>query len=200
MSFVRLGALCGGLPAVILSILPVTAAAQQPLTYEHYATPTSVINYAMPEQMAVGPDGSLYVADVQADVIWKVSNGSLGVYGGTVGNCGYRDGALSQALFCNANGLAIDGQGNLYVSQAGVNNAIRKITPDGTVSTIAGGEGSGFLDGSGSAAKFYTPTQMSFGPDGNLYVIDLNNRAVRRVTTAGVVTTLASGTSLGLMR
>jgi hypothetical protein len=198
MSFVRLGALCRRLPALILSTLAVSAAAQ-PLTYEHYATPLSVVSYAYPEQMAVGPDGSLYAVDVQASVIWKVSNGNLGVYGGTVGNCGHRDGALSQALFCGGEGLAIDGQGNLYVSE-GSYSAIRKITPDGTVSTIAGGNGAGFLDGSGSAAKFDVPTEMSFGPDGNLYVIDRSNRAIRRVTPAGVVTTLVASTSLGIMR
>ena len=83
MSFVRLGALCRRLSALILSTLAVSAAAP-PLTYEHYATPLSFVSYAFPEQMALGPDGSLYAVDVQASVIWKVSNGnSTSIPGGT---------------------------------------------------------------------------------------------------------------------
>jgi DNA-binding beta-propeller fold protein YncE len=63
-----------------------------------------------------------------------------------------------------------------------------------------GGNGAGFADGTGSAAKFNVPTEMSFGPDGNLYVIDRSNHAIRRVTPGGTVTTLSSSGTLGIMR
>src|SRR6476661_7420601 len=139
MSSARLGALCRRLSALALLTIAVSATAQ-PFTYEHLATPRSLSAVAYPMQMAVGPDGSLYVGDIQANVIWRISNGTLSVYAGAINNCGYQDGSLSQARFCAPEGLVFDGQGNMYVSDASY-DAIRKITPDGTVSTIAGGNG-----------------------------------------------------------
>lgn len=112
------------------------------------------------------------------------------------GSPGFNDGPLNQARFADPFGIAVDGKGNLYVADAGESNRIRKITPDGIVSTLAGG-GEGFQDGQGANAKFNTPSQLALDAQGNLYVADTGNNAVRRVTPDGAVTTIAGSGHVG---
>lgn len=113
-----------------------------------------------------------------------------GPFSGTV------DGVGEAASFNQPLGLTQDGVGNVYVADT-ANHTIRRIATDGTVSTLAGLAGtSGAADGSGAAARFASPSGIAFGPDGDLYVSDRDNHRVRRVTTAGVVTTYA-GTTVG---
>jgi sugar lactone lactonase YvrE len=112
------------------------------------------------------------------------------------GSPGFNDGALSQARFADPFGIAVDSKDNLYVSDAGSNNRIRKITPDGTVTAIAGAE-EGFQDGPGASAKFNTPSAIALDTQGNLYVADTGNNAVRRVAPDGVVTTIAGSGKAG---
>ncbi len=111
------------------------------------------------------------------------------------GSAGSADGPAATATFNTPFGLVHDASGNIYVADT-QNQTIRRIGTDGTVSTIAGSVGMyGFVDGTGSAAQFSSPSAITLGPDGDLYVADKGNGAVRRVTTAGVVTTYAgSGT------
>jgi len=107
------------------------------------------------------------------------------------------NGAVSVARFAETNFITRDGAGNLYLSAAG-NRTIRKISALGIVSVIAGTEGvSGSLDGTGSAAQFFSPAGIAVDSSGTLYVADPNIHSIRRVTAAGVVTTFAglSGTS-----
>jgi sugar lactone lactonase YvrE len=109
---------------------------------------------------------------------------------------GAADGAATVASFNQPQGLTQDAAGNLYVADTG-NHTIRRVAADGTVSTIAGLAGTqGTSDGTGSAARFNQPTGIALGPDGDLYVADRSNNLIRRVTTAGVVTTYA-GSSAG---
>ena len=109
---------------------------------------------------------------------------------------GYTDGPGATAQFNQPFGLTHDATGVIYVSDRN-NNVIRRVALDGTVSTIAGSAGqSGNSDGSGSAARFDEPRGIVLAPDGDLYVVDAGNHGVRRVTTAGTVTTYAgSGTA-----
>lgn len=117
------------------------------------------------------------------------------VAGGTGG--GSTDGAGEAALFLGPMGLTHDAAGNVYVADSG-NYTIRRIAPDGTVSTLAGLAGAaGTTDGTGSAARFTRVNGIAIGPDGDLYVSDYDNARIRRVTTAGVVTTYA-GSVYGL--
>jgi sugar lactone lactonase YvrE len=110
---------------------------------------------------------------------------------------GFADGKGSAARFADPYGLARDGAGNIYVSDGGDNNLIRKIAPDGTVSTIAGGK-EGFADGMGAAASFNTPSGLAIDAKGNLYVADTGNNAIRRIDTLGQVTTIAGDGQAGL--
>lgn len=94
------------------------------------------------------------------------------------------------AGFADPFGLAIDGAGNLFVADAGDNNRIAMVAPDGSVTTVAG-QREGFADGAGAAAAFHTPSAIAIDAKGNLYVADTGNHAIRKVTPAGVVTTVA---------
>src|SRR6185369_2209512 len=99
-----------------------------------------------------------------------------------------RDG--KQAGFSDPFGVAIAEDGTIYVADAGESNRIRKISPDGNVTTLAGGN-EGFADGIGTSASFNTPSALALGPDGNLYVADTGNNRIRKITPAGQVTTVA---------
>lgn len=103
---------------------------------------------------------------------------------------GARDGAGAHARFDDPWGIVVMRDGTRYVADAGDNNRIRRIAPDGMVSTLAGGI-EGFADGTGSAAAFNTPSALARDLDDNLYVADTGNHAIRRITPQGVVTTIA---------
>lgn len=118
------------------------------------------------------------------DTAWFVST-----FAGT-GTKGFLDGTGTAASFDAAFNAVADAQGNLYITDR-YNNAIRKMTPAGVVTTLAGGLGQGSTDGTGIAAKFYLPTGLAIDANGNIYVADEENNKIRMVTPAGVVTTLA---------
>lgn len=110
---------------------------------------------------------------------------------------GYADGTGTSALFGNPTGITKDAAGNLYVADRN-NNRIRKITPDGVVTTFAGsGSGGAIVNGTGTAAGFYTPYGITSDAAGNLYVGEYSNQAVRKITPGAVVTTLAGNGTAG---
>jgi hypothetical protein len=142
----------------------------------------------------VAPDsaGNLYVADDGNFTIRKISTaGVVSTLAGVAGMQGETDGTGAQARFYDPQNLAVDGAGNVYVAD-GMGQVIRKVTPAGVVTTIAGtARVSGSSDGTGAAALFNYPTGIAVDGSGNIYVADQNNDTVRKITPAGVVTTLA---------
>jgi sugar lactone lactonase YvrE len=113
------------------------------------------------------------------------------------GTPGTSEGYASAALFADPFGVAVDADGNTFVTDAGDNNLVRRIAPTGEVTTIAGGR-EGWRDGVGASAEFDTPSGIALAPDGTLVLADTGNHAIRRVTPEGFVTTVAGGLASGL--
>lgn len=131
-------------------------------------------------------------------------HGTVRTLAGRRDESGHVDGAGRDARFARINGLAIDGDGNVYVADGhyssgshGIRvagNTIRKISPAGVVTTLAGTAGTfGWRDGQGAEARFTSPGGLALDRDGTLYVFDAGNKAIRRITLAGQVTTPAFG-------
>ena len=150
--------------------------------------------FKCPHGVAVDASGNVYVADRYNHCIRKITPaGAVTTLAGS-GTEGFADGTSVAAQFKHPYGVAVDASGNVYVADTN-NDRIRKITPAGAVTTLAGGNNSGFADGVGAAARFTTPTGITIDAAGNLYVAEYNNQRIRRITPAGAVTTLAgSGT------
>jgi hypothetical protein len=146
-------------------------------------------SFNQPSALAVDSNGDVYVADTSNHRIRRVSSsGMVSTYAGS-GSKGLADGSsASAALFDTPGGVALVGE-TLYVTDTG-NHRIRKITEAGAVSTFAGST-EGYADGTGTAAKFKTPSSLAALSDGTLYVADQGNHRIRKVTSAGVVSTLA---------
>jgi sugar lactone lactonase YvrE len=150
-----------------------------------------------PEGVAVDGQGNIYVADSGNGTIRKITpGGAVSTLAGLVGITGTKDGTGTTALFILPTGLAIDGSGNLYTCDTAA-KTIRKITPTGTVTTLAGSPNvSGNSDGTGSAATFSLPIYLAADASGNVYVSENEYNTIRKITPAGVVTTLAGSTTV----
>lgn len=135
----------------------------------------------------------LYVADTYNQIIRKItiSSGLTATFAGYAGSTGVTDGTGSAARFNYPFGIALDTAGNIFVADTG-NHTIRKITSAGVVSTFAGVAGtSGSTDDTGTAAKFNIPAGIVADATNNLFVVDSGNHTIRKITSAGVVTTFA---------
>lgn len=154
----------------------------------------SAAKFFGPDGVTVDGSGNIYVADAINNRIRKITPaGSVSTFAG--GTQGYADGTGTAAQFDAPVGVAIDASGNIYVADE-YNQRIRKISPAGVVTTLAGsgpaGAGNGgYADGAGSSARFNTPVGVTVDAGGNVYVADFNNFRVRKITQAGVVSTIA---------
>jgi len=150
----------------------------------------SAARFKNPWGVAVDSAGTVYVADTWNSTIRKVTPGGVvTTLAGLAGTYGSADGTGSAARFDATYGVAVDNAGNLYVADG--NQAIRKVTPAGLVTTLAGTLSYGSANGTGSAARFFKPSGVAVDSAGNVYVADMRNHTIRKVTPAGVVTTLA---------
>lgn len=155
------------------------------------------VKYNRPYGMDTDSSGNLYVADSANHTIRKITTDAIvTTLAGAAGSAGFINAAGSAARFYEPVDVAVGNLDNLYVADK-TNNCIRKITPSGTVSTFAGTCGSaGYADGTGAAARFNSPSAIEADATNNLYVSDTNNHTVRKITTAGVVTTIAGAATL----
>jgi len=148
-----------------------------------------------PTGLAIDGSGNVYVADTANSTIRRISNaGVVTTLAGVPGEPGSSDGASATAHFNYPQGVAVDSSGNVYVADTG-NSTLRRISPGGNVSTLAGTAGSqGSADGTGSAARFGKPVAIVIDSTGNLNVEDYGaaNLLIRKISAGAVVTTAAS--------
>lgn len=152
-------------------------------------------SFDQPMGLVLDSMGDLYVADTDNDTIREITFPGGGtpaqvvtVYGTTLGAVSI-DGSVAVARFNLPTGIALDGQGNFYVTDSAT-NLVREIS-GGQVTTLAGATGNSCIDASGAAARFASPAGTAVDAQGNTYVADGNNQVIRRISPQGVVTTLA---------
>lgn len=152
----------------------------------------SAARFNVPRAVVVDHDNNIILADSGNHTIRKITpTGIVTTLAGTPGSSGSANGTGSAARFNTPRGLALDANGNVYIADTS-NHTVRKMTPAGVVTTLAGTPGSaGSADGTGSAARFNTLRGLAVDGSGNVYVADLLNHTIRRITPAGVVTTVA---------
>ena len=205
---------------ILLALLTVSRGnltAQAQISYEPYTFNTlagaiagsangngTSARFNQPTGMAVNGAGDVIVADRGNHTIRKVTPaGDVTTVAGVAGSPGLVDGAVGVARFNAPGAVALDNAGNIYVADTG-NHNIRMITPAGQVSTFAGPTTPGspaYLDGTGNAARFNTPSGIAVDSSGNVYVADTVNNAIRRITPAAVVSTYVNApTSLPFNR
>jgi gliding motility-associated-like protein len=154
----------------------------------------------LPQAAIFDAAGNLFIADVGSSLIRKIT--TAGIITTIAGNgvcCGFSGdgGQATAAQLYNPVSIALDGTGNLYIADE-YNQRIRKVTTAGIISTIAGNGTLGFSGdgGAATAAEFNYPLGMVFDGAGNLYIADSQNQRIRKVTTAGIISTIA-GTGTG---
>lgn len=144
-----------------------------------------------PTSLAISPDGTVYITDQYNATVRKISpQAQVSTLAGEARKFASSNDA--PPIFGSLAGIAVDKTGTVYVSEED-RHTIRKISPQGTVTTLAGqANASGSADGKGSAARFKNPAGLALDAQGNLYVTEAGNNTLRRITPAGVVTTLLS--------
>lgn len=159
--------------------------------------PGASARFKFPGGVAVDEAGIVYIADSSNYTIRRVSaGGDVTTLAGTAGVYGHNDGTGAAASFSAPEGVAVDGEGNVYVADS-YNHNIRKVTPSGVVTTLAGSAGNaGSANGTGTAARFNLPRGVAVDGDGNVYVADTDNHTLRKVTPGGLVTTLAGSAGI----
>ena len=152
--------------------------------------------FSDPFGVAIAKDGTIYVADAgESNRIRKISpEGNVTTLAG--GGEGFGDGVGLSALFNTPSALALGPDGNLFVADTG-NNRIRKITPEGQVTTVAGDGTAGYVDGPVAKAQFNGPIGLAVSQGGDIYVADTYNDVIRMITTEGEVTTIAGAGAPG---
>jgi RHS repeat-associated protein len=145
--------------------------------------------------LAIAPDGSLYISDSGNDRIRKVTlDGNITTIAGTgVGGFSGDGGPASQARLNSPSGIAIASDGSLYIADS-ANRRIRKVSPDGIISTVAGnGLSASTGDGGNALQASLIPNDIAVGPDDSLIIVETNNRRIRRVRIDGIISTIAGG-------
>lgn len=153
--------------------------------------PSAAARFSDTAAIVADAAGNVYAADAANHAIRRITPaGNVSTFAGRMGVTGWVDGGGDSARFSNPTAIAIDGTGNLIIADTG-NNAVRKVSPDGNVTTIAGGgpSGAGYADGPGAVARFRNIRSVSVDPADNIFVADADNCAIRKISSAGMVST-----------
>lgn len=146
--------------------------------------------FNLPTGITIDAFGNLFITEFKGNRVRKITPSAVVTTIAGSGATGFANGNGAAAVFNNLQGIAMDALGDLYVADF-YNHCIRKVTQAGVVSTFAGNGISGTADGTGTSAAFKSPQGLAFDPQGNLIVGDSANNRIRRITPAGVVTTIA---------
>jgi hypothetical protein len=153
--------------------------------------PADEARFQGPQGVAVDLEGNVFIADTGNNCIRKISrDGAVSTLAGsTEGEGGHTDGAGDAARFFSPMALAVDIDGNIVVADTD-SNCIRKVTPEGVVSTLAGPTSltspTGNVDGPANQARFFSPGDVAIDMDGNVLVADYHNNSVRMITHTGL--------------
>ena len=154
--------------------------------------------FNLPMGIAIDTNGTLYVADSGSSTIRMISkDGTVTTLAGKNGTAGYLDGPTSIATFTSPRGIAVGQNGDVFVSD-NAEHRIRKIS-GGMVTTIAGNGTRGYFDGLGTSSMFDSPAGLDVDSSGSIYVADVENNRIRRISAAGQVTTFAGGLEASLV-
>ncbi|MFJ4126130.1 RICIN domain-containing protein [[Kitasatospora] papulosa] len=163
--------------------------------------PATSARLDLPIGVAVDSTGALYIADHRNHRIRKVdTDGKINTIAGHKGAGFTGDGSpAASAQLSGPHGVTVDSAGNLYIADTG-NQRIRKIAPDGTITTVAGSNGYGFKgdDGPATSAQLYTPVRVALDSTGALYIVDSSNHRIRKVAPDGTISTVAGSTGKGI--
>jgi sugar lactone lactonase YvrE len=155
--------------------------------------PVSVARFHFPNDVAVAPNGDLYVTDGNNRIIRKISGGQVSGFAGS--DFGIVNGKGISAQFKFPTSICMDGAGNIYTTDAR-DPRVRKISPQANVTIYAGSESSGFADGPADIAQFRGENMITADAAGNVYLTDAQNNRIRKISINGMVSTIAgSGTA-----
>jgi trimeric autotransporter adhesin len=163
--------------------------------------PATAAELFSPSGVAVGNNGHIYMSDQNATCIWDINPaGIINILAGTWGVTGYSGdgGPATNAKIYWPTGLAVDRIGNVFIADQ-FNDAIRKVDTSGIITTIAGGNGAGYGgdNGPATAALFWHPNDVGVDTFGNVYVADRDNHVIRKINTAGLITTVSGNNIVG---
>lgn len=145
-----------------------------------------------PSNVAVDKNGNIYVGDNYGQKVRKITpSGTVTTLAGN-GTSGFAEGMGTSVMFANPIGIEVDNNGYVYVADFN-NHRIRKISPSGVVTTIAGTGTAGYADGASNISQFNQPVDLSLDSNGNLYISDMGNQMIRKLTTDGTVSTIKTG-------
>ncbi len=144
----------------------------------------TIASFDFPQSFITDNAGNLYTTDFNNKLIRKITPaGLVTTYAGVLFNNTVTNGSITSATFNSPTSIVIDSQGNMYVADY-MANIIRRISAGGTVTTFAGSGAQGFADGLGIAATFNEPYGLAVDAADNIYVADLHNYAIRKITPA----------------